>query len=83
MTPNTGFLLELNPAENSLSIFKRNLKCCYDNKLVYYYCLVGATMSLKPIQIPFVPIKPREDLDHHQVGPLTLKCTSWNRTTEN
>ena len=32
------------------------------------YCPTRATMSMKPKQIPFVPIKPLEDLDHHQVG---------------
>ena len=28
----------------------------------------SAPLSMKPIQIPVVHIKPNEDLDHHQVG---------------
>ena len=40
-------------------------------------------MSLKQIQTPFVTIKPREDLDHHQVGTWTLNCTRRNQTIEN
>ena len=38
-------------------------------------------MSIKLIQRPSTPIKPREDLDHHQVGTFTLKCKWWNQTT--
>ena len=39
-------------------------------------------MSMKPIQIPSAPIKPREVLDHHQVVTWTLKWTRWIWTTE-
>ena len=37
---------------------------------------------MNSIQIPFAPINPEWDLDHHQVGTWTLKCKRWNRTTE-
>ena len=39
-------------------------------------------MSMKPIQIPSVPINPHELLDHHQVVTWTLKCSRWNQTTK-
>ena len=39
-------------------------------------------MSIKPIQSPSVPIKPREDSDPNHVGTLTLECTVWNWTTD-
>ena len=39
-------------------------------------------MSMKPIQISSVTIKPREDLDHQQVVTWTLKWTRWIQTTE-
>ena len=39
--------------------------------------------SQKPIQSPFVPIKPRQELDRHQVGTLTLECTRRNQSTDN
>ena len=37
---------------------------------------------MKPMKILFVPIKPREYPDHHQVATWTLKCKSWIWTTE-
>ena len=39
-------------------------------------------MLPKPIQSPYAPIKPCEDLSHHQVGTLTLEYKIWNQTTE-
>ena len=35
----------------------------------------SAPLSIKPIHSPVVPNKPDGDLDHHQVGTLTQKCT--------
>ena len=42
----------------------------------------NATMSIKPIQIPSAPNKPREYLDLHQVVTWTLKRKRWIQTTE-
>ena len=39
-------------------------------------------MSLKPIQIASVPIKPRGDPDHHQMATWTLKWTRYTITTD-
>ena len=38
-------------------------------------------ISMKPIQIPYAHIKPREDSDHHQVETWTLKWTMCIQTT--
>ena len=65
MIPNSDLLSELNPTRELLSIDGSKLKCCQENKEVYCYCPTRATMPMKPIQNPFVPIKPCEDLDHH------------------
>ena len=82
MIHNTGLLLDFNLTRNVLSIVSIKLKCCQYNKEVYCYCPISSTISLKPIQSSFVPIKPREDSDKNLVGTWTLKCTRWNRTTE-
>ena len=73
---------ELNLTQRPLSINGSKIKCCQDNKEVYCCCLTSSTMSIKRIQVPCVPIKPCEDLNHHQVGTWTLKFTRWNQTTE-
>ena len=39
-------------------------------------------MSTETTQIPFVPIKPRKDLEHPQVGTWTLKYKRQNQTTD-
>ena len=65
-----------------LSIIRSKLNCCQENKWIYCCGSTSATMSIKSIQTPFVPIKPRADLNHHQVGTWTLKCTRWNQTNE-
>ena len=73
--PNTGLMSGLNPTLRSLIIFRIKHKCCQYIKYVYWYFPISAPLSMKPIQSPFdslepsiIPIKPREDLDHHQVG---------------
>ena len=68
MIPNTGFKLELDPNKKSLSIVGSTLKCLKEKKKFTMYCPSRAKMLMKPIQSPSVPIKPREDLDHHQVA---------------
>ena len=73
---------ELNMTQRSLSINGSKIKIFQDNKVVYCCFLTSKTMSMKQIQILFVSIKPREDLNHHQVVNLTLKCKRWNQTTE-
>ena len=47
---------------------------------VYLYHIYQ-TLSLKPIQSPFVTMKPNEALTHHQLGSWILQCKSWNQTT--
>ena len=39
-------------------------------------------MSMETMEIPSVHIKQRQDLDHHQVGNLTLEYTSCYQITE-
>ena len=38
-------------------------------------------MSMKLIQSPSAPIKPREDSDHDHVVPWALKWTRWIQNT--
>ena len=68
--------------EESLSINGIKLRCCQDNTLAYCCCPTRTTITTKPIQSPFAPIKPREYLNYHQVETWKLKCTRWNQTTE-
>ena len=67
--------------QESLSIIRSKPKCCQENKLVYCCGPTSATMSIKLIQIPSAPIKPREVSDHHHVRTWTLTCTRCNWTT--
>ena len=82
MIPNTALLPELNPTQRLLSIIESNLKYCQDNKEVYWCRPRRAKISMKPIQIPFLPIEPCEYLDHNKVVTLTLKCIRWNIINE-
>ena len=72
---------EDNPDRISLSIIRIKLKCCQDNKWVYYWCPTITTIPTKPIQSTSVPIKTHDDSDHHQVVTWTLKWTRRIQTT--
>ena len=73
---------EINQTQRLLSIPWRKLNCFQDNKGVYCWCPTSATMALKPIQIPYAPIKPQKSLAYHQVVSCTLSHARCNRTTE-
>ena len=83
MITNTGLLSEINTTQRSLSIFGSKLKCCQDNKKVYWYCPTSAPMLMNPIQTPVVHIKQCQDMDYHLLGTWTMECTRRNCTTEN
>ena len=68
--------------EESQSIIGEKLKCYIDNKVVYYCVHTSAKISMKPIQILYVPIKSRENSYCHHVGTWTLKSKRYNRTTK-
>ena len=72
----------MNQTQISISIVGSKLKCYQINKEVCCYWTTSAIISLKPIQIPFVPSKPCEGLYHNLLVIWTLKRTSWNWTTE-
>ena len=38
----------------------REIKCYPNSKYINHLCPIDATISIKPIQIPSAPIKPRE-----------------------
>ena len=82
MITNTENPPELNMTRGSLSITRITLKWCLNNKLMNRILPTSATMSMKPIQSPSAPIKPREDLNHHWVVTWTLKWTRWIQTTD-
>ena len=73
---------KFNLTRRSLRIIGSGLKCFQYNKGVYCCCPTIVTMSMKPIQSPSAPLKPREYSDHHEVRILTLTCNRWNLTTE-
>ena len=80
--PNAETPPKLNLNGGLLSNIGSELKCCINNKWINRILPTSATISMTMIQIPSAPIKPREDLDHHQVVTWTLKWTSWIQTTE-
>ena len=82
MITNSELLPELNLYQRLLSINRIKLKCCQDNKEFYCCYSTRTTMSMKPIKNLSAPIKPREDLNHHQVITWTMKFTRWNWTTD-
>ena len=82
MVTNTGLLSEINSTQKSIIIIGRKLNSCQYNKEFYCYCPTIATISLKPIQSPFVSIGPRKNPYHHQLETWTLKFKGWILTTE-
>ena len=81
MILNTELLPDFNLTRELLNIIGRKLKCCQDNKGFYCCGPTNATVSIKLIQISCTHIKLCEELDHHHVVTLTLKCKRWNLTT--
>ena len=81
MIPNAETLPELNLTGGSLINIGRKLKCCLNNKLINHLRPTSTTIFMKPIQIPYAPITPGEDSDHHHVVNWTLKWTRWIQTT--
>ena len=73
MIPNAETLLTLSLNGGLISNNGSKLKCCINNKLINRICPTSATMSTKPIQTPSAPMKPCEDLDHHQVVTRKLR----------
>ena len=82
MIINAETLPKLNLTRGFLTNIGSELKCCLNNKWINNICPTSATMSMKVIQIPYAPIKPCKDSDHHQVLPWTLNLTGCIRTTE-
>ena len=74
--------LECNLTQVWLSIKRIKLKCCQDNKGIYYYCMIYGTISMKTTQSISAPIKSCEDPDQHQMGTWTLKYTRRKWTTD-
>ena len=68
MVPDTRFLLELNPTQTHSIIMVVNLWVAATTNKSTVTTQKNAPLSMKPIQIPMVPIKQNEKLDHYQVG---------------
>ena len=68
MVPDTDFLLEINPTQKYSSMLGVNLWVSETTNNFTGTTPNSAPLSMKPIQSPVVPIKPNEDLDHHEVG---------------
>ena len=68
MMPDTDFLLELNPTRKYSSMLGVNLWVAETTNKFTGTTPKNVPLSMKLIQIPVVPIKPNEDLDHHQVA---------------
>ena len=58
MVPDTDFLLELNPAQKYSSMLGVNLWVAETTNSFTGTTLKSAPLSMEPIQIPVVPIKP-------------------------
>ena len=78
MVSDTGLLLEFNPTQRQSSILGVNLWVSETTNKLTGTTQKSATISMNPKQSPMATIKPNEDLDHHEVGTLTQKCTRWN-----
>ena len=68
MVPDTGLLLELNPTLRHSSILGVHLWVSETTNKLTGTTQNIAPLSMKPKQIPVVPIKQDGYLDHHQVG---------------
>ena len=82
MITNTETPPELNLTGVLPSITGSALKGCLNNKWMNRIRPKIAKMSMKPIQSPSGPIKPREESDHHQVITWTLNWKNWIRITD-
>ena len=60
--------LELNPTQKYSSMLGVNLWVAETTNNFIGTAPKSASLSMKPIQSPVLPIKPDGDLDHHQVG---------------
>ena len=65
MITNDKLLPEFIINRKLLSKTGKKIKCSLDNKGVYCCRPIDGKISMKPIQSPSEPIKPREDSDHH------------------